>query len=364
METENELIIVTGSTGLIGEKVVERLADGRRIARFARRPRPDAPGDGFEVDLSDDASVREGLKALGERHGRRIASVVHLAAYYDFSGEPSPLYREVTIEGTRRLLRALQDRGFSVEQLLFSSSMLVHAPADPPAEIGEEDALDPRWDYPRSKVKTEELIRDERGEIPAVLARIAGIYDEWCHSIPLAQQIRRIYERDLQSYFFPGDPAHGQTFLHAEDLVDAIERAVERRAELPRLCTVLLGEDEPLSYGMLQDRIGELIHGREWPTIRIPAPMARAGAWLQGAAPGLDQFIKPWMIEFADDHYDLDIGRARQELDWRPRRSLGETLPVMIENLLRDPERWYRENDLDPSGIPDERRRAAVAARG
>lgn len=364
METESELIIITGSTGLIGEKVVERLAEGRRIARFARKPRPDAPGDGYQVDLTDDATVREGLKAVADRHGRRIASVVHLAAYYDFSGEPSPLYREVTVEGTRRLLRGLRDEGFEVDQFLFSSSMLVHTPAEPPEEITEDDPLDPRWDYPRSKVKTEELIRAERGAIPAVLARISGIYDEWCHSIPLAQQIRRIYERELQSYLFPGDPSHGQSFLHADDLVDAVERIVERRDQLPPLCTVLLGEDEPLGYEALQDRIGELIHGREWPTIRIPAPMAKAGAWLQGAVPGVDQFIKPWMIEFADDNYDLDIRRARDELGWRPRRSLGGTLPVMIDNLLRDPERWYRENDLDPSGIPDERRREAVAARG
>ena len=30
---------------------------------------------------------------------------------------------------------------------------------------------------------------NERGSIPAVSLRIAGVYDEACHSIPLAQQI-------------------------------------------------------------------------------------------------------------------------------------------------------------------------------
>ena len=362
MATENELIIVTGSTGLIGRRVVERLAGRYRIARFARTPEPSVAGDGYAVDLTDGATIRQGLRAAATDHGTTVASVIHLAAYYDFSGEPSPLYREVTVEGTRRLLEGLRAAQFSVEQFLFSSSMLVHAPEEPPGEIEEEDELDPRWDYPRSKVRTEELIREQRGEFPAVLARIAGIYDEWCHSIPLAHQIQRIYERDPHSHLFPGALEHGQAFLHADDLVDAIERTVERRADLPPLCTLLLGEEQPLSYGRLQDRIGELIHGQAWPTISIPEAVAKAGARLE-AAVGIDQFVKPWMIEFADDHYDLDISRARTELDWSPKRSLDETLPAMIENLLSDPERWYRENDLDSAGIPDDRRQPVGSAR-
>ena len=40
-----------------------------------------------------------------ERFGTRIASVIHLAAYYDFSGEPSEKYETITVQGTERLLR-------------------------------------------------------------------------------------------------------------------------------------------------------------------------------------------------------------------------------------------------------------------
>jgi nucleoside-diphosphate-sugar epimerase len=38
-----------------------------------------------------------------------VASVVHLAAYFDFSGEEHPLYDKLNVEGTRLLLRALGD---------------------------------------------------------------------------------------------------------------------------------------------------------------------------------------------------------------------------------------------------------------
>ncbi|MFN2240512.1 MAG: DNA polymerase III subunit epsilon, partial [Thermoanaerobaculia bacterium] len=53
------------------------------------------------------------------------------------------------------------------------------------------------------------------------------------------------------------------------------------------------------------------------------------------------------MIDRANDHYALDITRARTLLDWEPKRSLRETLPKMVAALKADPIGWYRENDLD-----------------
>ncbi len=55
------------------------------------------------------------FKRIRYAYGNRIAAVVHLAAYYDFAGKPSPLYQKITVEGTERLLRVLQ--GFDVNNL-------------------------------------------------------------------------------------------------------------------------------------------------------------------------------------------------------------------------------------------------------
>jgi hypothetical protein len=54
------------------------------------------------------------------------------------------------------------------------------------------------------------------------------------------------------------------------------------------------------------------------------------------------------MIDRANDHYALDITRARTLLGWEPKRSLRETLPKMVAALKADPLSWYRENALDP----------------
>ena len=77
---------------------------------------------------------------------------------------------------------------------------------------------------------------------------------------------------------------------------------------------LLVGEAETLSYDELQHTLGRLIHGEDWETIEIPAPLApfaKVGAWVQEKLPGRDPFIRPWMIDRANDHYALDITRAR-----------------------------------------------------
>ncbi len=354
MNTESGIVIVTGSNGRIGDAVMRRFA-GRfsDVVGFDRKaPSPPPPGCTYvPVEITSDESVREGLRVIREHHGAHVVTVVHLAAYYDFFGEPSAKYDEITVRGTGRLLRGLRDIGFQVEQFVFSSTMLVHRPAEPGQFINEDWALEPTWAYPESKVRTEQLIHDERGDIPAALLRISGVYDDFCHSIPLANQIKRIYERQLTSRIYSGSTSHGQSFMHMDDLVDAIALVVERRAALPPELPLLLGEPEALSYDELQHTFARLIHGEDWETLEVPqplTPLAEAGAWVLEKLPGADPFIKPWMIERASDHYALDITRARTLLGWEPQRSLRGTIPKMIAALKADPIKWYEENDLEP----------------
>jgi nucleoside-diphosphate-sugar epimerase len=351
---ERGLVLVTGSSGRIGTVVMRRFIDDfEQVVGFDRKaPAPPPPGCiAIPVDVTSEESVRKGLEVLHAHHGARIASVIHLAAYYDFFGEPSPKYDEITVRGTGRLLRGLRELQFTVEQFVFSSTMLVHRPAQPGQFITEDWPLEATWAYPESKVRTEQLIRSERGDIPAVLLRIAGVYDDECHSIPLAHQIQRIYEKRFTSRIYSGSTSHGQSFVHMDDLVEAIALVVTRRGELPAEFPVLVGEAETLSYDELQHTFARLLHGENWETLEVPrqlSPLAKAGAWLMEKLPGGESFIRPWMVDRANDHYALDISRARDVLGWNPKRSLRDTLPKMVAALKADPIGFYRENELQP----------------
>jgi nucleoside-diphosphate-sugar epimerase len=350
-------VIVTGSSGLIGRRVSEALVRNGYLVAGLDRPGPPGPAPGVEnvpCDVTSDESVTRAVARVRQLMGREVASVIHLAAYYDFSGEPSPLYDSVTVRGTSRLLRALGN--MSVEQFVFSSTMLVHAPCQPGEHINEVWPVDPKWDYPQSKLTTERLILSEHGAIPVVLLRIAGVYTDECQSVPIANQIQRINERRLTAKVFPGDTSTGQSLVHLDDLVDAFRRVITHRASLAPETVMLLGEADPMSYDDLQRTLAQLIHEEpDWETRTIPKAVAKAGAWVQDTIPGIeDPFIKPWMVDLADDHYALDITRARMLLGWAPTRHVRETLPQMVAALKSDPEAFYRLNKLHGEPPKDE----------
>jgi nucleoside-diphosphate-sugar epimerase len=355
MDPNKANIIVTGSSGMIGSPLCTMLGETHNVVGFDRAgpPYPPVEVECVSVDLTLEDRVRRALERVRYAYGPRLASVIHLAAYYDFSGEPSPLYDEITVRGTERLLRALRRMEFEVEQFIFSSTMLLHAPSRPNQWISEDSPVEPKWDYPRSKAETEKVIKAERGAIPSVILRIAGIYDDECHSIPLAHQIQRIYERRLTGRVYPGDVSRGQAFVHLDDTLEAIRLAVEKRHALPQETTLLIGEPETLSYDELQRAIARLIHYEEWETRQIPKQVAKTGAWVLDNMPLVEEpFIKPWMVDLADDDYTLDISRARETLGWEPKHSLRGTLPKMIAAVKRDPAAWYREHELPlPSSL-------------
>jgi nucleoside-diphosphate-sugar epimerase len=362
MPVQREVVVITGRGGLIGTAVAGRLREQYDVVGFDRpdAQQPPAHTECVDFDVTSDESVREGLRRLRERHGKRIASVIHLAAHCDFSGSPSDKYEAVTVRGTERLLRGL--RGFEVEQFVFSSTVLVHAPCEPGEAITEASPVDPKWPYPESALWAENLIRAERGEIPVVMLRLAGVYDDRCHSPPLANQIQRIYEEQFGSHFHPARLDRGQSFVHLDDVVDVFRRVVKRRAQLPPETVLLVGEPDTVPYGELQETLGRLIHGKEWKTYRIPGAVAKVGAWVRDHLPFVPEpVIKPRMIDRAAEHYELDVSRARALLGWEPRHSLRKVLPVMVEELKRSPPAWYKANMLEPPD-PDPRPRTAGGA--
>ncbi|RVT90503.1 NAD-dependent epimerase/dehydratase family protein [Sphingomonas crocodyli] len=351
--TGKPIVLITGASGNIGRSLARALGDRYQIVGLDM----EAKDVGFpiiEVDLTDDKSMAQAMLEVRERYGERIATVIHLAAFFDFSGDEKPQYRAVNVEGSRRLLREL--RAFKVEQFLYSGTMLVHAPGRPGERIDESRPIAPDWAYPKSKAETEDAIRDERGDMPVVFLHLAGVYDERTSVPTFANQIARIYERDFQSYLYSGDTDAGQAMLHREDMIDAFVRTVDRRRDLPGETVILVGEEHTLGYADLQDRLGRLIHGEgAWPTIRVPAPIAGVGAWAQDKAEpvvpdALDQgerpFIQPFMTRMASDHYAIDISRARKLLGWEPRHRLADKLPAIVKALKKDPAGWYEMNRL------------------
>lgn len=350
-----DVVLLTGAGGFLGGALHAVLTQNFTVVGLDRHPDRGDGSNFIQCDFSSRESIERAVGDIKSRYGARVASVIHLAGYFDFTGEPSALYDTVNVEGTRHFLRALQQ--LDVQQFVYASTMLVHAPTEPGIPIHEESPLGPRWIYPESKLKTERVVEQEHGAIPYVLLRIAGVYSENVQPPTLAHQINWIYERRLESRVFPGNMSHGQAFIHVDDLADAVQRTVQRRTELPPGAKLLIGEPTTLSYEALQNLLGHLIHGEDWSNVTVPKPLAKVGARvkeeLEAVVPdsidgGRKPFVKPFMIELADDHYELDVSRAKALLNWEPRRFLRDELPLIVQKLKSDPLAWNKANRITP----------------
>lgn len=353
--TDKPIILITGAAGNIGNSLARALQE-RYFVVGLDTVDGDTDYPIIKVDLTDEQSVVEAMTRFGDDHGRDIASVVHLAAYFDFSGEEKPQYKAVNVEGSRHLIRAL--RGFRVEQFVYSGTMLVHEPGRPGERIDESRPIAPGWAYPKSKAEAEQAISEDRGDIPVIFLHLAGLYDADTSVPTFANQIARIYERDFQSHLYSGDTDAGQAMVHRDDMIEAFVRTIDRRDTLPDETVILVGEPDTIGYDALQDRLGCLIHGEDdWATLRVPSAVAGVGAWVQDKAEPLvpdaiDQgerpFIQPFMTRMASDHYEIDISRARDLLDWQPRHRLADELPAIVATLKADPAAWYDANRITP----------------
>ncbi|MFP4098412.1 MAG: vitamin K epoxide reductase family protein [Alphaproteobacteria bacterium] len=347
------IILITGAAGNIGTALAKDLKTDYTV--IGLDVKTDKVCDKSVIfDITSRDSIDFALKQISKEYGKKIHAVIHLAAYFDFSGEDSPLYKKINEEGTTNLLIALQD--FNVERFIYSSTMLVNEPGVPGQRIDEETFVKPGWAYPASKARTEEIIQEHHGDIPYTILRLAGLYDEETAVPTLSHQIARIYEKDFKSYLYAGRPGAGQAFIHRDDLVASVCKTVERAKTLPNDNIILIGEPDTESYEALQNRIGELIHGaEEWTTITFPKAIAKPGAWAEIKAEemipdaldeGQKPFIRPFMIDLASDHYELDISKAKELLDWQPQHSIYDSLPALIDNLKKDPAAWYRRNGI------------------
>jgi nucleoside-diphosphate-sugar epimerase len=120
--TDRPIILISGAGGNLGRTLAAALSRNYQIVGLDRTEKcADFPI--FAADFSNAAAVELAMTRVRERFGAKIASVVHLVAYFDQTGKENPLYHSVNVEGTRNLLRALQP--FEVEQFVYASTMLV-----------------------------------------------------------------------------------------------------------------------------------------------------------------------------------------------------------------------------------------------
>ena len=324
-------VAITGASGNVGTALLRSLAaagvgEVRGLAR--RRPPSVAPYEGVRWYLAD----------LGEEAGEEVLAefldgvdaVVHLAWALLPDRRPDVLHR-VNVQGTERVLAAAGAAG--VQHVVHMSSLGTYAagPQDPPIQEDWPITGIPTSTYSRQKATCELAVQEFAAVFPDITVSITR--PTLVLQPDAASEIGRYF---LGPVLFPAAralpgpvarllplPLPGElriSFVHADDVADAITRILDRRAPGP------FNLSAPPVFDA--DGLARALGAR-----RVPVPSIVLRTGMQAAFLAHVLQIEPGWLDMGLGIPPLDATRARIDLDWRARHNGGDLLREFVAAL-------------------------------
>lgn len=149
MNRQSDKILLTGATGLVGQRLLPRLMEAGYDCQVLVRRGKEVP-DGVtavEGDLFDTGALTQAVK--------EVSAIIHLAAV--FRTEDSDLIWKSNLDGTRNLIAAAKIHAPDTRFILASTAHVYNTDSTHPGR--EDDEVNPEHAYPASKVAAENELR-------------------------------------------------------------------------------------------------------------------------------------------------------------------------------------------------------------
>ncbi len=333
--------LVTGGTGFLGRRLVERLlADGRRVAVLGRTPAPDLAARGvrfIRASLEDAPAVRAACAG--------IETVYHTAAKVGVWGRHGDFYR-TNVLGTRALLEGCRLHG--VARLIHTSTPSVVYHGGPLANADESLPLTTACPspYPLTKALAEREVLAANS--PALRTLALRPHLIWGRGDP--HLVPRLLARARAGRLrIVGDGRNRVDLVHVDNAVDA---------HLLAEAALRLGPgswDQPAGPRRADGRAffitnGEPVRLWDWINGLLAAlgepPVTKQVSWGSAAAlgavceaawrvlplrgePPMTRFIA---TELAQDHW-FNLAAARRDLGYAPRVTMAAGTADLVAGL-------------------------------
>lgn len=346
-KTGNDLLLVTGATGLVGSHVVQRAVEMGIRTRALLRPESDGRllrewGVATAVgDLTDPESLAPACEG--------VTHIVHCAAKVGDWG-PVEEYRAPNVRGLENLLAAA-DRTGALRRFVHISSLGVY-PARDHYRTDESQPLQTTGidGYTRTKIEAEQVIERQVAEqrLPAVILRPGFLYGPRDRTV-LPRLLEKLAEGQVR---FLGSGHRLMNNTYVGNLVEAVGRALERDEAIGQ--TYNITDGRLVSKREFLTTVARLADCAP-PTRSVPLGVAKAlAAVLEGTWKLLGRKEAPLLsqarVKFLGLNLDYSIDKARRELGYQARVDFDEGMRETID--------WFRRQEQPAE---DGARHAAVA---
>jgi nucleoside-diphosphate-sugar epimerase len=326
-------ILVTGATGFLGRRLVDRLLrDGSRVRVLVRSaPRAASLAErGAEIvvgDITDRARVSAAVESA--------TIVYHVAGRLLVPGVPAEEYQRIHEEGTRALLSACQAAQSVRRFVHVSTTGVLGATGDHPA--AEHAPMRPTNIYEATKARAEMLVRGSWSDgFPAAIARPGLVYGPGdLHLLPFFHSVLRRRFRPI------GGPPVRLHPIYIDDLIDALILC-GRHPSAEGECFNLAGRT-PVSLAELAHTIAQA-GGTRPPAGSIPMSAARAVALVGDRLPVALRRSAPLTtsrLDFLTHSRVYDTSKAARMLGFTATTEIG---PGVAQTLA-----WYCREGYLPS---------------
>ncbi|MES2754791.1 MAG: NAD(P)-dependent oxidoreductase [Pseudomonadota bacterium] len=294
------IVAITGATGFVGTRLVERaLAAGHNVRALTRRPQPARAGMTWVAGALEDAPALADLTAGAD-------AVVHVAAAVNAPDRAG--FAAANVAGTAAVVAASAGRRF-----VHVSSLAAREPA--------------LSDYGWSKAEAERVVM--ASGLDWTIVRPPAVYG------PGDLELRDVFRlANLGLALLP--PPGRISIVHVDDIARLLLACAVHKAG-----PVIL-EPEDASGGMTHAAFAQAVGaavGRRVMPLPLPRGLLSAAAWLDGRVRGAGAKLTPDRVGYlCHPDWTADPAKAPPAALWQPE--------IATAAGMRETAAWYRANGL------------------
>ncbi|GAB1445503.1 MAG: NAD-dependent epimerase/dehydratase family protein [Cyclobacteriaceae bacterium] len=321
------MVAITGANGLLGSRLVHRLAADSIPFYGVKRAQSDTsligtlPIEWREADLLDVGVLHDALKGA--------TTVIHTAALVSFKSSDSEQLYRINVEGTRNIVNTCL--GLGIQRMIHVSSVAALGRHKGVKNINEnhlwvESRLNS--DYAESKYLAELEVfrgREEGLEIDIINPSVILSQANWDRS-----------SAQLFKYVWKNKPFYTEgaiNYVDARDVVDMISLLLTKKASGERF----IANGGAIALKDILSKIA--IHfNKKAPWIKVPGPLITATAWVESARSmiaGDEPMVTPQSARGAQERFFYDNEKAIQKLGMEF-RTIEDTLEWCCSYYLQN----------------------------